>query len=385
MSSSSGKDQIKVCILTSAHPSLNGRVFHKEAKTLAKAGYNVVLIAQHNKEEIVDGVRIVPLPEPRNRFERMTKVVWKLFRLALREKANVYHFHDPELIPVGLALKLFGKNVIYDVHEHYPNSILDKYWMVKNLRQATSKLFDLFEKVFVPFLDCVIYTTPIVGNRYKKMRVRTERIENYPLIKLSESSKKKQKKYIIYLGVMSKTRGICELLKAFTMVVRKYPDWKLYLVGKATPDSFAKEVNMLISNLNIKENIKLISWVSYEEKEIYSSQASIGLVTFLPYANNMSCLPNKLFDYMLVGLPVVASNFLLYKEIVEGNKCGITVDPTNPKEIAKAVEYLIEHRNEAQKMGENGKKAILEKYNWEAEGRKLLDIYGKVLGSTQNE
>jgi glycosyltransferase involved in cell wall biosynthesis len=84
-------------------------------------------------------------------------------------------------------------------------------------------------------------------------------------------------------------------------------------------------------------------------------------------------------------LPIVASNFVLYKEIVEGNKCGITVDATNPKEIARAVEYLIEHPNEARKMGENGKKAILEKYNWEREGRKLLEIYSRVLDNVQDE
>ncbi len=381
----SDKTQIKVCHLTSGHIPFDTRIFHKEAKTLAKAGYNVSLIAQHNKEEVVEGVRIVPLPKPRNRFERMTKVVWKLLRLALKEKADIYHFHDPELIPIGLTLKLFGKKVIYDVHEHYPNSILDKFWIPKRLRQIVSKLFTLFEKTSGPFFDYIVYTTPIVGNRYKKMKVRTKRIENYPLIKLSKYSEKKTKKYIIYLGGMSKSRGICELLRAFTLVIKKYPTWELYLVGKVTPESFAKEINNLISNLNLKEKIKLISWVPYEKKERYSSQASLGIVTYLPYANNMSCLPNKLFDYMLVNLPLVASDFPLYKEIVEENKCGICVDPTNPQRIAEAIEYLIEHPNEAKKMGDNGKKAVLEKYNWERESGKLLEIYSSLLNNVQNE
>jgi len=374
----------KVCILTSIHPAFDVRIFHKEAKTLAKAGYNIVLIAQHTKEEIVDGIRLVPLPKPRNRFERMTKVVGKLFMLAVKEKAEIYHLHDPELIPIGLILKLFGKKIIYDVHEHYPNTILDRYWIPKSLRYTTSNLFDLFEKVFVLFFDYVIYTTPIVGERYKELKVRTERIENYPLIELSEIFKKNPQKYIIYLGEMTKIRGITELIEAFNMVVKKYPEWKLYLVGSVEPPSFSKEIEQLISKLNLKQNINLIPWVPYEEKEKFSSQASIGIVIYLPYPNNISCLPNKLFDYMLVGLPVVASNFPLYKEIVDTDRCGLIVDPLDPREVAKAIEYLIEHPDGARKMGKKGKKAILEKYNWEKEGRKLLDIYARILDNVRD-
>ena len=247
------------------------------------------------------------------------------------------------------------------------------------MRKIASKLFGLFENIAVLCFDLVIFTTPLVGERYRNMRVPSERIENYPLIMLSDSFKENRKKEIIYLGGMSKIRGIIELLEAFAILTRKYSDWILTMVGEITPKSFAEEVNTLISDLKIEKNIKLVGQVPYEKKERYSSRASIGVVTYLPYANNMSCLPNKLFDYMLVGLPVVTSNFDLYKEIVEGNACGITVDPTKAEEIAEAVSYLIEHPGEAKKMGENGKRAVMEKYNWGIEGRKLLNIYKRVL------
>ncbi len=113
----------KVCILTSVHPPFDVRIFHKEAKSLVKAGYDVTLIAQHDKEEIVDGVKIINLQKPRNRIERMTKTVSELYQKALRVDADIYHFHDPELIPVGKALKKRGKAIIYDVHEDYYESI----------------------------------------------------------------------------------------------------------------------------------------------------------------------------------------------------------------------------------------------------------------------
>ena len=210
------------------------------------------------------------------------------------------------------------------------------------------------------------------------MKVRAECIENYPLTRLSKTYKKNPQKNIIYIGGISKIRGICELLHAISIVIKKYPDWILYLVGSIAPEQFAAEIEKLINELNIKENIKLISWVPYEEKEKYLATASIGVVTYLPYANNINGLPNKLFDYMLIGLPVVASNFPLYREIIEKNKCGVCVDPTKPEEIAKSIKYLIEHPEEAERMGENGKRAVFEKYNWENVSKKLLNIYQEI-------
>ncbi|MDA2935694.1 glycosyltransferase family 4 protein [Patescibacteria group bacterium AH-259-L05] len=367
---------MKVCILTSVHPTFDVRIFHKQAKTLAGAGYNVTLIAQHDQNETVDGIKIIALPKPKNRFRRIL-IDWKLLKLAFKQKSDIYHFHDPELLPFGVLLKILTRaKIIYDVHEHYPNVILDRIWIPVYLRKIASKSFAFIEKILVPFLDLVIYTTPIIGQRYQKMKVKTERIENYPLLDLSELYKSStRKKHIIYLGWMSEIRGIYELIKAFALVIEKYPEWKLYLVGTIAPASFAEKIEKLIKKLNISQHIRMIPWVSFKEKEKYSKQACIGIVTYLPYANNISCLPNKLFEYMLAELPVIASNFALYKEIVEGNKCGITVDPTNIQEITRAIEYLIKHPEKARKMGKNGRKAISEKYNWENESKKLLKAY----------
>jgi len=379
MSDASKQRRARVCVLTSVHMPFDGRVFHKEARSLAKAGFDVVLIARGDKEEIVQGVRIVPLPKPKSRLQRMTKTLWRLYRLAVREDADVYHFHDPELMIVGLLLKLRGKKVIWDVHEHYPNAILDKYYLVRPLRRAISKSFDLFERAVVRFFDYVIYTTPFVGARYQRMNVRSGRIENYPIIELSNTFERDPQEEIIYLGGMSPTRGLIEVIEAFSLVVKKHPTWELYLVGLYHPKSFEQELKDLAARRGVAANVQFIAWVPYEEKERLSSQASMGVITYLPYSNNTSCLPNKLFDYMLVGLPVVASNFPLYREVVEPERCGLIVDPSQPGEIARAMEYLIEHPQEAKEMGERGRSAVLAKYNWEKESERLLRIYDEVL------
>jgi glycosyltransferase involved in cell wall biosynthesis len=371
--------RVKVCMLTSVHVPFDGRIFHRAAKSLAKAGYDVVLIARHDKEEVVDGVRVVPLPQPKNRIHRMTKVLWRAYRLAVREDADVYHFHDPELMIVGLLLKLRGKKTIWDAHEHYPNSILDKYYIARPLRRLLSRSFDWFERAVVRFFDYVIYTTPFVGQRYQTMKVRSGPVENYPILRLSETFQREPQKKIIYLGGMSRIRGLMEVVEAFALVAKKYPDWELDLVGSSRPAFFEQELKDLAQTRGVEAKVKFIAWVPYEEKERLSSQASMGVITYLPYANNTSCLPNKLFDYMLVGLPVVASGFPLYQEVVERSHCGLTVDPAKPQEIARAMEYLIEHPQEAKQMGENGRRAVLETYNWEKESQRLLQIYDAVL------
>jgi len=369
----------KVCLLTSVHIAFDGRIFHRAARSLAQAGYEVVLIAPHDKDEVVEGVRVVGLPQPKNRLHRTTKVLWRLYRLAVQEDADVYHFHDPELMIVGLLLKQRGKKVIWDVHEHYPNSILDKYYLAKPLRRIIAASFDLFERAVVRFFDYVIYTTPFVGHRYQTMRVRSGPVENYPILKLSETFRREPRERIIYLGAMARPRGLVEVVQAFALVAGKRPSWELYLVGLSRPPSFEQELRDLARKLGIETQVKFIAWVPYEEKERLSCQASLGIITYLPHANNTSCLPNKLFDYMLVGLPVVASDFPLYQDVVEPNRCGLVVDPARPEDIARAMLYLIEHPQEARRMGENGRRAVLDRYNWEQESRKLLRIYETVL------
>jgi len=184
---------------------------------------------------------------------------------------------------------------------------------------------------------------------------------------------------IIYLGGMSRIRGLVEVIEAFADVVKKHRTWKLCLVGSCSPASFETELRDLVRKLGVEANVEFIAWVPYDEKEKLSSQAAMGVITYLPYSNNTSCLPNKLFDYMLVGLPVIASNFPLYREVVEGSQCGLIVDPSKPQEIATAMEYLIEHPDEARRMGDNGRRAVLEKFNWERESQQLLRIYDEVL------
>lgn len=380
MGSSLDKGRIKVCILTSAHPSLNGRVFHKEAKTLVKAGYNVVLIAQHNKEEIVDGVKILPLPEPRNRFERMTKVVWRLFRLALREKANVYHFHDPELMPVGLILKFFGKKVIYDVHEDYEQKMLSKSWIKDEFRKPVSFFVASIEKISSMFFDYIITADSHTKMKFKKNKVDV--VANFAPLGFADGVEADEKEgafKVIYAGVISEDRGAIKIFE--TIEYLKHEDIEFHLLGKVNAPR-------LIDLFNSTPRIKYHGVVPWGEVSKYLVNADVGLILLQPvpaylYYPGENII--KLFEYMSVGLPIIISNFPKLENMISEIGCGVSVDPTDPKAIADSIEFLYSNPDLRKQMGENGKKALMEKYNWEAEGRKLLDIYDRVLDNTQNE
>jgi len=377
MENRSGKAQVKVCILTSAHPVFDARIFHKEAKTLAKGGYEVVLVAQHNSEETVDGVRIIPLPTPKNRFERMTKIVWKLFRAALKEKADVYHFHDPELIPIGLILRFFGKKVIYDVHEDVSEQILSKDYIPKSLKKLISGSFKFFENCSSNAFSFVITTTDAIACKFLKRTSNVISVKNY--ISGEYAKTKAQSKIshnvlkVIFVGLIYRERGIIEGIKAMNLL----SDLSLKFILYGPVD---KKFLLELKNLDKMERLDYQRIIPYTEVSDRLEEADIGFICDYPLKRHMEGLPVKLFEYMAAGLPLIASNFQLWKQIVEKCNCGICVNPTKPEEIASAVRYLYGNPKIRSLMGQNGRRAVLEEYNWENESKKLLHVYSKILG-----
>ena len=370
----------KVCILTSVHPVFDTRIFYKEAQTLAKAGYDVTLIVQHDKNEVIDRIKIIALSKPKNRFYRILFLTRRVYKLALEQKADIYHFHDPELLPWMVRLKNKTEaKIIYDVHEDVPQDILSKHWIPKILRNPLSKIVDFYEKKVAKRTDFIIVVNPLIKENFESRGIKNiQVISNYPIsekfkevkeIKNNYFDQKEKKTRLIFVGGLSEESGIKEIVEAVEFLKGKA---ELLLVGSFEDKKLEREVKE-----KSEFGVKFIGRVPHKRVFYYLNQADIGMVCFRPLPNyiNTGFGSNKLFEYMGVGLPVIVSDFPELKKIVEGNRCGICVNPLEPKEIAKAVEYLIEHPEEAKEMGENGRKAVLEKYNWENESKKLLKVY----------
>ena len=365
----------KVCIITSVHPPFDGRIFHKEAKSLLNAGYDVVLIGRHTGEEIIDGIRIVPLPHPRNRFQRMTKILWLVLKSALKEKAHIYHLHDPELIPVGIILKLFRKKIIYDVHELVFPSIEDKKWLKFKLTRKLFQLSYLFlEKLAVTIFEQLILAEDNYEeyflSKYKNFKKYVV-VRNFPILSMidgvcSGSRPDNRKQVIIYAGGLSKIRGTEEMVQAMEHIGAKA---ELWLLGEWENEDIIRRCE---SSPGWKHT-KYLGLLPLIKVYAHMKKADIGASLLYPLENYLASLPTKAFEYMACSMPMVMSNFSYWESTFR--ECALFSDPYNPRDIADKFSYLLANPEKAAELGKKGRKLVEEEYSWEAEHHRLLDIY----------
>ncbi|MEW5987750.1 MAG: glycosyltransferase family 4 protein [Chloroflexota bacterium] len=353
------------------------RIFHKECRTLVAAGYRVSLVASHGRAETVGGVEMVPLPVYSRRAARIALSPWRVFRLARALKADLYHFHDPELLPVGVLLKwTTGARVIYDAHENYAQQMAARGWMPAYLRGLVPWLVGRLEQAAVRAFDAVVCATEHIAALFPQAKALV--VKNYPLFDLtarplSERPYAADNCRIIYTGGWSGHRGVCEIVEALGYV--KNPDVRLSLLGRC-PDPHVQE---RASRLPGYAKVDYYGMLPYDQLYEQLQAAAVGMVCNQPRHDYDLAQPNKLFEYMSAGLPVIASNFPLWREIVAGNQCGLMVDPTQPSAIAEAIDHLLANPETRRQMGANGRQAILTRYNWTVEGQKLVDLYDELL------
>jgi glycosyltransferase involved in cell wall biosynthesis len=369
--------KVDVLHLTSVHSADDSRIFGKECVSLARAGYRVGIVVPEEGTCMrrVDGVDIIPVRRRSKRPGRMLASTISVAVTGLRRRASVYHFHDPELIPIGLALRLLGKRVIYDAHEDVPRDILFKNWIPPYLRRITAVTMAAVEWFTGHTLSGVVAATPIIARRFPARR--TALVQNFA--RLSEFAVPEEPPHsgghaIAYVGGLTVERCAIEMVEAVARV-KRYPDARLILAGNI-------ESEALTTELAAMEGWPRVEYRGFQSRTGVArilSEAAAGLALFHPMQSYMESQPVKMFEYMAAGLPVIAADFPRFRDIIEGSRCGICVPPRNPADIAGAIEWILDHPEEAREMGRRGRRLVLDIFNWEGQEKSLLQLYQRIL------
>ena len=364
---------MKVCHMTSAHGVEDVRIFHKECTSLAKAGYDVYLVERGESYD-KNGVHIVGVGDiPQSRRKRMTVGTKKVYEAALALDADVYHFHDPELLPYGLKLKKQGKKVIFDSHEHTAEAILEKTYLPLWVRWPVYWVYGLYQTRICRRLDAVVTVTPHMVDYFAQRNRRSVQVANYPILGAGPAEVEKNLS-VVFAGGISAQWCHDRIIQALEQV----PDCRYCLCG-AMDDDYARSLRELPG----WKQVDYLGKIPFQTVAQQLAKASVGLAVLLPGRNTgfrLGTMGNtKIFEEMMAGLPIICTNFTLWREFVDRYHCGICVDPTNVDEIAAAIRYLLDHPDEARQMGENGRRAIKEEFNWGVEEKKLLSLYEDIL------
>lgn len=365
----------KVCHLTSVHQNNDVRIFKKECVSLAKAGYEVYLVA-HGESSYTDGVHIVGVGDFTCRIKRMLVSARVIYKKALEIDADIYHIHDPELLPWALKLKGKGKKVIFDSHENYVMQIRHRAYLPKLIGAVIAKAYYFYETAVVKKLDAVIFPCTMGGkNIFQNRARRTVFISNAPL--LSElydrynSSSAKAERTIVHVGTLSYERGITHLVKAAAKAQAR-----LILAGKFVSPQYYESVTAMPEFAAVDYR----GFVSREELVDVCGQANIGLCTLLNSGQYFGAdtLATKVYEYMSLGLPVIISDTPYAQSINKKYHFGVCVNPECVDEIAQAITYILDNPEKAKKMGANGRRLVFERFNWGIEEKKLLALYAQL-------
>lgn len=376
---------VSVFIMTSVHPWDDPRIFYKEACSLAKK-YRVELHAPANfKSSIKDKVKIIGLPKYRKRYLRPLNWIRLLYR-AWKSKAQIVHFHDPELILVGLMLKFFtNKKVIYDVHEDVSATILTKPWIPHVLRPWLAKVVEKWEKFCSRYFDALVLVTSHIRKKFQQVPTLMEEIANYPLISFCRNGMERtigDEVILVYAGGISISRGVLQMIQSLTLVKARGISFHFYLLGTWVSPKLKEEIIELIKDSNLQQNITITGRIPLEQVyEIYR-QADIGLALLHAEKNYINSLATKIFEYMAVGIPVIASDFPLWQNLINQTQCGLTVNPLDVQEISENIIFLMRNTDLRRTMGDNGYQAFSRVYNWSTQEQKLWELYRSLRGDT---
>jgi glycosyltransferase involved in cell wall biosynthesis len=363
----------RVCHITTVHPADDHRILYKECVSLRDAGYEVTLIAPHSRDTTIAGVDVVALRVPaRTRAERMLRRPRAAYREAVAMDADLYHFHDPEFLPYGTRLARAGKRVIYDAHEDVRTQIRYKEWLPRPSRAPVARAVARLEAACVARIDAIVSPSLAALERLAPRQPRAVLVANYP--RLEEAGAvapwESRARAACYVGGISRVRGAHALVDAMA-----HTDAELYLAGPMSPPELRRQLERSAG----WQRVRYLGRVSPDRVPEVLAGARVGILPLQPIANYRVAYPVKLFEYLAAGLPVVATDVPLWRELLESHDCGICVPPDSPRRLAEAMTSLLDDDARARSMGGRGRRAAEQHYSWHSQAATLVALYRELL------
>lgn len=376
----------RICILSSVHPAKDTRVFYREAKSLSRAGYDVTLIAVHARNEIRDGINIVGLPYNPIRTRPLGWL--RLFRQAIEIDADLYHFHDPELLLVNPFLRLFRrKPTIYDIHEVNKDFVELKEGIPNWISRPISLAVGIIEPTLASLTSGLIFADDTIAEQFRRVNLPKITLFNFPgddVVKngrLASEQVNRKEPIVLHLGGHKKGRGVGLMIDAFENVLSRVPEAHLLLVGPFVPEWLEEQVRQVIAERQLEHAITITGRVPYTEVDMFLRRAAVGWIPLQPVAKYQKNIPTKLFEYMAYGLPVVSSDLNPVRQFLVQDKAGFLVQATDPNAHSEAIVTLLKSPEQARSMGRGGQKQVQAHYNWNSMEERLITLYDQVLRS----
>lgn len=356
------------------HRHEDTRIFQRECLGLNKHCFDIVYLVQSDSAPIGSSEDVkrefVEVSEGQ-KYHQYIKIIKGIVDKCKKLDADIYHIHEPELVPVGIILKTSGKKIIYDAHEMTFHQKWDaKIPLWQKLPETVGAV--LFEKTASCLFDGIVAATPRIKENFPDGKSVT--VMNFPKLDIvndiGDIPYGERENNVVYVGGITQIRGIKEMVEAISLLP-DHLDVRLQLAGEFNTKNLQAEV----AAMDGWEKVNFHGWISRKQVFELFANSKIGLAPLHKVNRHKESIPNKLFEYMAAGLPVVASDFKNWEEFIKNPPCGRSTDPTDPYEIAEQIEWMLENEKHAKLMGENAKEMVKSEYNWESQEEKLVEFY----------
>lgn len=371
----------RICHISTVHPPIDVRIFYRECCSLAEAGYEVNLVIPCEYSCTKDGVHLHSIRRVKNRLLRMLFMPWVAMRKALQTKSSIYHYHDPEFLFMGFVLRwVFGKKVVFDIHESISKQILGKEYIPKFARKAVSITYKILERIFTIGQSIIVANAKSVQEIWKKPYL----VQNYPkldeelMASVNEERQGAKVPLFVFVGVLSEGRGANACIELAGKLAERGHDFRMKFIGRSH-NNCIERLMPRVKELNLQNKITFTGVLEWPQAMKEIAEGTIGLCLLMPMPNNLILLSTKIIEYMMLGIPVLTSNFDTWKPYVEGERTGMMADPNNIDEVADVCEQMLSDPDELAAMGKRGIEAVRTKYNWESEFKVLLKCYVDLL------